>query len=149
MSVEQNKAVIRRTMDEIWSKGNLSLIPELFTSDYTSYNSSGKNVLGHEGFKKMVEAARVAYPDLLCTIDQLVAEGDSVVCRYTLTGTHKGEYQGLAPTGKKVSVLCLFLTIMKDGKSAETWALGETLASYRQLGIAPPGYELAKEKQLV
>jgi predicted ester cyclase len=146
---EKNKEIIRRTMDEVWSKGNLSLIPELFTSDYTSYNSSGKTVLGHDGFRKLVESARIGYPDLLCTIDQLVAEGDNIVCRYTITGTHKGEYLGIAPTGKKISVLCLFLTIIRDGKSAETWALNDSLASFKQLGIAPPGYEIKQVQPAV
>lgn len=146
---ETNKKIIRRTMDEIWSKGNLSLIPELFTSDYTSHNSSGKTVLGHDGFRKMVESARIGYPDLYCAIDQLVAEGDNIVCLYTLTGTNKGEYLGVAPTGKRVNILALFLTIMRDGKSAETWALNDSLASFQQLGIAPPGYEIIQPQPAI
>jgi steroid delta-isomerase-like uncharacterized protein len=146
MSVEQNKAAIRKTMEEIWNKGKLDLIPELFTSDYVAHNQLGPDTKGHEGFRQMVASTRSAFPDYHCTIESLVAEGDKVVCFFTSTGTHTGAFAGVPATGKKTTSKAMFITTMKDGKSADTWAVQNPLVAYSQLGIPPPGYELAKKK---
>jgi steroid delta-isomerase-like uncharacterized protein len=146
MSVEQNKAAIRRTMEEVWSKGNLSLIPELFTADFVAHSQRGPGIKGQDGFRQMVENTRKGFPDYQCTIDSLVAEGDKVVCLYTATGTNSGPYAGAPATGKKLSTKALFITTMRDGKSAETWAFQDVLFSYSQLGMAPPGYEFSNNK---
>jgi predicted ester cyclase len=146
MSVEQNKNAIRKTMEEIWNKGNLDLIPELFTTDYVSHSQLGADTKGHEGFRQMVTSTRAAFPDYHCAIENLVAEGDKVVCFFTQTGTNTGTFGGIAPTGKKWTSKAMFITTMKDGKSADTWAISNPLVAYSQLGMAPPGYKLAEKK---
>ncbi len=144
-SQEANKTAIRRTMEEIWSKGNLSLIPDLFTPDYAGHQAGGNEVKGQDAFRDMVARARAAIPDFRCEINGLVAEGDMVTCLYTMTGTNTGSMAGAAPTGRKLNAKASFVTRMKDGKSAETWAFSDYLTSARQMGSAPAGFVLSAE----
>ncbi len=76
----------------------------------------------------MVVGMRTAFPDVRYTIDQLICEGDKVVCNCTITGTHTGKAGGIAPTGRKISVKHTYTTVVKDGKSAETWPLMDRLS---------------------
>jgi steroid delta-isomerase-like uncharacterized protein len=132
-----NKAAIRRTMEEIWNRGDVSRIPELVTSDYIAHQAGGQQVKGQDGFGNMVATARAGFPDLQCRIDELVAEGDNVVCRFTMSGTQLGEYNGMPPTGNKLSYQAMYVTRMKDGKSAETWAFSDQTTAQQQLGTMP------------
>ncbi len=145
MSVEQNKEVTRKTIDEVWNKGAVDLIPELFNSDYIARGVAGPDIKGHDGWRQVVLNYRKAFPDVHDTIDELIAEGDKVVCRHTMTGTHTGEYPGLAPTGKKTKTTTIFVNYFKNGKIAETWSISNPIVFYSQLGMAPPGYEIAKK----
>jgi steroid delta-isomerase-like uncharacterized protein len=135
---EANKAVVRRTLEEIWNKGNLSLIPEQIWPDYVSHSSNGQDSTGYEGFRNMVAATRTPFPDVHFQIDQMVAEGDRVVCNCTMTGTHLGSIMGIAPTGKKFNVKQSYTTLIRGGKSVESWSIVDGVSLFRQLGIAPP-----------
>lgn len=138
MSTEKNKAGQRRVWEEVFNKGNLAILPELFAPDYVFRSPLGMEAKGPEGFKQMVAMMRTALPDVHITIDDMFAEGDRVVTRFTFTGTFKGEMMGAAPTGKKVTVTGIVITRWVGGKELEAWESLDTLAFYRQFGIPIP-----------
>ncbi len=140
MSVEQNKANEKRLYDEVWNKGDLSLIPELVSPDYVSGDYKG-----HEGYRRLVNFFREPMPDLHFTIDEIVGEGDKVVYRLSGTGTYSGKWQGVDIKDKKLSWTQAIFTEWKNGKVAKGVSLQDTVQVFRQLGLAPPGYEIAKK----
>src|SRR2546427_9011056 len=103
MEPEENKAVVRRFVEEIPNKKSSVPADELLTSGFVLHFPNMPPVEGVEAFKEIPTAILSAFPDLVETIDDLVAEGDHVVERMTLRGTHLGEFMGVAPTGKPVS----------------------------------------------
>src|SRR5262249_32665941 len=101
MSLDQNKILARRALDEVWSQGRLTVIPELYGADFVSHQHSHPKVGDVRGVPAMiafVREFREAFPDFHDTIDDQVAEGDRVVTRFTSTGTHRGALMGLRPT---------------------------------------------------
>jgi steroid delta-isomerase-like uncharacterized protein len=138
MSVEQNKAVIRRIAEEIWNKGNLAIAAQIYPSNYVFHDPSGQDIKGTEGIKQAISMLRSAFPDLVFAINDMVAEGDKVAWRYTVTGTHKGEYMGIAPTGRKINISGIIISRCADGKEVEGWPSDTRLALYQQLGVTPP-----------
>ncbi len=138
MSTEKNKAVIRRKhVEELFNKGNLAVADDIISSEYVYHGPTGE-LKGPEGVKQIVTAWRTAFPDGRFTIDDMVAEGDKVAVRYTMTGTFKGEYMGIAPTGKKVNITAAFFYHFKNGKEVEALPFEDMLTFYRQLGIPVP-----------
>ena len=138
MSTEENKAKQRRVWEEVFNKGDLSVADELIATNYVYHGPMGMEYKGPEGFKQMVTMTRTAFPDLHVTIDDMVAEGDKVVSRYTMTGTHKGEYMGIAPTGKQVTMTAANFYRFEGGKEVEDLPYSDSLALYQQLGVSPP-----------
>ncbi len=137
MSIEQNKAAIRRIVDELWNKRNMAIIPEVYDPNYV-FHATGRDIKGRDGLKQTVTMALNAFPDLAMTLDDMIAEGDKVAWRYTITGTHKGEYLGLAPTGKKIKTSTTIISRCVNGKEAEAWPASDRLSLYEQLGVKPP-----------
>lgn len=138
MSVEENKVKQRRVWEEVVNKGNLAVIPELFAPNYFFRSPLGIEVKGPEDFKQTVAMMRTAFPDIHVTIDDILAEGDKVATRFTMTGTFKGEFTGIAPTGKKFTATGIIITRWVGGKEVEAWESLDTLAFFQQLGISPP-----------
>lgn len=138
MSVEDNKTQQRRIYEEVINKGNLAIIPELIAPEYVFHNPLGLEAKGPEGFKQMVTMMRTAFPDIHCTIDDMVGEGDKTATRATLTCTFKGEMMGIPPTGRKVSISGFLFAKWKNSKEVEAWESLDTLSFYQQLGITPP-----------
>jgi len=136
MSAETNKAIARRITEEVFNKGNLSIIPELVAPNYVYHTTP--EYKGPEGFKQYVAMERRAFPDLHMKIDHMVAEGDMVAIFYTYTGTFKGERMGIAPTGEKLTMRFAVLSRFAGGKEAEAWPYIDSLTFYRQLGIPVP-----------
>src|SRR3989304_3370809 len=139
MSVEKNKATLRRVAEEVFNKGNLSVIPELIAPDYVFRSPLGIEIKGPEGFKQNVTMYRTAFPDIHATINDVVAEGDKVAVRYTMTGTFKGEMMGIAPTGKRLETTGAVFVRFAGGKEVEASSYTDMFAWYQQLGIKPPG----------
>src|SRR5919199_2849531 len=103
LSAEENKAVTRRFLEEVFTAGNLKLVDELFAPDYVLHDPSvPQEVRGPEGMRQYVAMYRAAYPDTHFTIEDQIAEGDEVVTRWVGRGTHQGELMGIAPTGRSV-----------------------------------------------
>jgi steroid delta-isomerase-like uncharacterized protein len=140
MSVEDNKALSRRSFEEVWNQGNLAAIDNLYDANQVSHGLGVEVPAGTAGLKQFVAMYRIAYPDTHFTIEDQIAEGDQVATRWTATGTHRGELFGIAPTGKRVTVTGMALSRIANGKIVETWNNFDALGQLQQLGAVPmPG----------
>jgi predicted ester cyclase len=135
MSTEENKAVDRRIVDEIWNKKNLALVDELVDANFIQHAVGGPDLKGPEGFKQFVTMNITAFPDFHITIEDMIAEGDKVVSRVTARGTHKGNFMDLAPTGKQMAMAGIVITRFTGGKMVESWLVNDALGGMQQLGI--------------
>jgi predicted ester cyclase len=137
MSTEENKALMRRLTEEIWNKKNLALVDELIDAKFIEHGIGGPDLKGPEEFKQFVNMVATTFPDFHMTIDDTVAEGDRVVSRMTMRGTHQGAFMGIAPTGKKVTVIGVKITRFAGGKMVESWMVNDTLGMMQQIGAVP------------
>jgi steroid delta-isomerase-like uncharacterized protein len=135
MSMETNKALVRRWAEEVLSKGNLNAIDELFASDYVDHTNPPDWPLGREGHKQIVTLYHAAFPDFLYTVEHEVAEGDMVAVRGTYHGTHQGAFFGIAPTGTQITTTGMHLFRIAEGRIAEHWCNNDDLGVMRQLGV--------------
>ena len=133
---EENKALCRRLVEEGWNKHNLALLDELY-ADCVYYNPATGEIKG-EALKQFLASMLAAFPDIRFTIEDLVAEGDKVVTRWSCTGTHQGEFMGLAPTGKQLTPSALDIFRIVEGKVVEERVEFDTLRFFQQLGAIPP-----------
>ena len=122
MSEEENKAIFRRYIEEVWNRTNLELVDEIFDR-YLTHQPDGPTLeRGPEDVKRFVGEFRVAFPDLRISIDDQIAEGDKVMVRATLRGTHQREFRGMAPTGKEIKERGFSLfRFSEEGKVVESW----------------------------
>jgi len=140
MSTEQNKALMRRFYEEI-SKGNLAALDELVAADLVDHSPFVPGQApGRQGTLELFTMIRAAFPDLHVTVEDMVAEGDKVAVRGTMSGTHKGEFTGIAPTGKQITVGTIEILRIVGGKMVEHWNVIDSLGMMQQLGVVPaPG----------
>jgi steroid delta-isomerase-like uncharacterized protein len=138
---EQNKALVRRAIEEVWNRGNFAVVGELIASDFVGHVSLPiGEIHGPEGVKRYFATLREAFPDLHFTIEDQIAEGDRAVTRWTARGTHTGEFRGVPPTGKQVRVTGININRVADGKVVEGWLHLDELGLLQQLGVQPrPG----------
>jgi len=136
---EQNKALARRSIEEIWNQGKLAVIDQLVASDATFHDPSvpGGKFTGPQGMKQFVQIYLGAFPDVRLTINDQIAEGEEVVTRWTATGTHSGELMGIAPTNKRATVTGVDIDRYQGGKVVEAWASYDMLGLLQQLGVVP------------
>jgi len=140
MSEEENKAMVRRFWEEGFNKRNLAVVDELVASNYVGHIAGMEDVRGPEGWKQAWAEAFTAFPDYHATIEDMVGEEDKVVARYTETGTHQGEFMGIAPTGKQFTVSSIMIDRIVGGKFVEGWLVMDALGVMQQLGVIPtPG----------
>ena len=138
MSTEQNKAVVRRLVEEVFNQGNMSAMDELIAPDFVEHEELPPEIPpGREAPAIMFAMLRSAFPDFKATIDDLVAEGDKVVLRQTWTGTHQGEFMGVPPTGRSVSIGVIDILRLAEGKMVEHWGIMDSMAMMQQLGAIP------------
>jgi len=121
-----------------WNQGKMELLDEFWAQNFVNHDPSNPEVRDLEGFKQWVVMVRNAFPDLNVTIDDLIAEGDKVVTRWTFRGTHKGEFGKIPATGKQVSSTGITISRIADGKTVETWWSSDDLGLFQQLGLIPP-----------
>jgi len=132
MSLEENKAIIRSLVEAI-NKRNLDVLEELMAPDYVDH---ALQLRGLESFKQLYTMTLKGFPDWHDTIEDIIAEGDKVWTRIKATGTHTGEYRGvLAPTGKKITLTCVVIYRIVDGKVVEKESIYDMLDFYKQLGV--------------
>lgn len=134
---EQNKAVVRRLIDDHWNNRNADLVSELFTSDVSIQTPDG-TLTGHEGAAALLQAYETAFPDFHNATEDLFADGDQVVVRWTFRGTHNGPFADLAATGKQVSVPGAIGVFRVDGgKVSEGYLAWDKYSLLQQLGALP------------
>lgn len=131
MTAEENKAVVQRLFEEIVSRGELAVADEIFAPDFFWPQFK---LRGPEGAKQWVRAFRSAFPDVHDTVEEQIAEGDSVMTRVTVRGTHLGTWYGLPPTGKKAVFTAIGVDRLADGKIVERYAIFDLAGVLRQLG---------------
>jgi predicted ester cyclase len=134
MSTEANKALVRRYR-AIHNSNNQDALDEIVAKDIVSHNSLPGLPPGLEGGKMAHFAFLESFPDIQTTTDDLIAEGDKVVERYTARGTNKGSFMGAPPTGKKIEVGSMSIYRIADGKIVEHWGENDSTALMMQLGM--------------
>jgi predicted ester cyclase len=138
MSVEENKAMVRRVIEEAWNKGNMAVIDEHLSPDYVHHNLPPGMPHDREGYKQMVRKHHAAFSGFHLMIEDEVAEGDKVALRFKWSGMHTGEYLGIAPTGKQIAVTALCMHRIEGDKEVEQWAQVDQVGLMQQLGVVPP-----------
>jgi steroid delta-isomerase-like uncharacterized protein len=131
-----NKQMLRRFVEQVWNQGDLDAADKYFFPDMVDYGR--EPIQGLDAFKELIRIFRVAAPDIRWQVDDLVAEGDRVVLRWTATGTHTGEYQGIPPSGKQIRVSGFGMNRIVDGRTIEHWRSFDELGMLQQMGVIPP-----------
>ena len=140
MSAEDNKALVRRFVDEVQSGGNTDLIDEICSAEFVNHSASPGLPADREGIKILTTMFKGAFPDSYFTVEDMIAEGDKVVTRKTFHGTHEGEFMGIPPSGRTVTVSLIDVVRISDGLAVEHWSVGDNLGMMQQLGVIPqPG----------
>jgi steroid delta-isomerase-like uncharacterized protein len=132
-----NKALVRRYVEEVLNKKNLALVDELFASTFIDHDSSMPEANGPAGVKRLAAMVHLGFPDLHFTIEDMVAEGDKVVYRYSVRGTHENDFMGIVATGKQINMTGIHIYRVGDGKLQEEWENWDMLGLMRQLGVLP------------
>jgi steroid delta-isomerase-like uncharacterized protein len=135
MSTEDNKAIVRRGFEALNQK-NLSVFDEILNPDVV-FHTASTTIQGLEAYKQFLLMLYTAFPDEQYTIEDIIAEGETVVVRYTTRGTHLGNFMGIPPTGKQVSGTGIFIDRLVNGKAVEQWGNTDTLGLLQQLGVVP------------
>ena len=138
MSTEENKALIRRLIEEFINKGNTAVAEALVAEDHVALDSSPGQQQGRAGLIAIIARMHTAFPDLQYTIEDMVAEGDKVAVYFVWRGTHQGEFLGIPPTGKRVTVPCMGFDYCVAGQCKKSRILKDTKSLMRQLGVVPP-----------
>jgi steroid delta-isomerase-like uncharacterized protein len=136
VSAEESKTIVRRLLEEPWT--DLDVVDELVDESYVGHDPSLPEPLhGPQGFKDNVSMFRAAYSDARITVDEQIAEGDTVASRWTGRGTHDGELMGVRASGKQVTVSGIVVSRVANGKVVEEWTNWDTLGMLQQIGAVP------------
>lgn len=134
MSAKENMRIVRRIYEEVFDRRNLDVLDELYSTDFV-YHSPGNPDLDREGLKQGLAAYVAAFPDVRMTIEDMFAAGDRVAVRFTARGKHQGEYLGVSPTGKQVTVTSILIHRLAGGRMVEDWEWEDQLGVLRQLSL--------------
>ncbi len=136
MGIDENKAVVRRFVDQVFQNGSFDAVDELVAEDFVPHTwpSTGN---GREDLKKAMERVSKGLTDAAFTIDDLIAEGDQVVARLTASATQTGELMGMPSTGKRYTIPEIHIFRVRDGRIVEHWHQFDQLGMMRQLGAMP------------
>ena len=132
---EENKALQRREMEEVWNQKNLAAIDEFYAPDFVNHSAPPGMPHDLEGLKALIGMYFGAFPDLQLTAEFQVAEGDKVVVRWIVTGTHTGELMGIPATGKSIRTTGIAINRIVGGKIAEVWFESDQMDMMQQLGV--------------
>ena len=133
--LEENKAIARLFLDELWNRVNFEAVDRLMASDYDGHSSTVIN--GPGGARQFVPTMRAAFPDFQFEVLDQVAEGDRVATRWAAHGTHQGEFQGVPPSGKRVKITGITIFRLADRKLIEGWTSEDVLGLLQQIGVLP------------
>jgi steroid delta-isomerase-like uncharacterized protein len=135
---DDNKALVRRWMEEAINRKNINVVDELMSPDYVSHVPGMPDLHGPDGEKQFDSMFNTAFPDGVISIEHEVAEGDFVALHLSYRGTHQGEMMGIPPTGTQITMAGMHLCRIADGKIVEAWAMPDMLGMLQQLGVVPP-----------
>jgi steroid delta-isomerase-like uncharacterized protein len=138
MSIEENKVLVRRLFEEAWNKGNLDVADELMSDDCVLHYQGHTIPINGDAGKGIVAAWRNAFPDFQFLFEDCIAEGDKVVLRIPFRATHRGQFFGVAPTGRQINVSEILIAGIKDGKIVEMCEEFDQLGMLQQLGAIQP-----------
>ena len=138
MSVDENKALLRRGWEEILNKGNINALDQFYAENFVDHNAFPGIPSGIEGMRQTYNIIFSAFTNIHVTIDDMVAEEDKIVVRVTANGIHTGEFMGTPATGKRISVMEIRIYRIAGGKIVEHWGLMDTASLMQQIGSAPP-----------
>jgi predicted ester cyclase len=149
VSAEENKALFRRTYEELLNRGDLSVAEELVAPDFVNHEAPPSRDRGPESMRGLATMLRTAFPDLRFEIEELIAEGDVVAGRLTMNGTHEGPLMGTPPTGRSVRQDHMHFVRFEGGKAVEHWGVRDDLGMMRQLGVmSEPGQQHSEATRL-
>lgn len=143
MTLEENKALIRRLYDEVVNTGNYALMAELVATDFVGHSPDvaegfGGTAQGIDALSRELNAIRTMLPNIQVTLEDLVGEGNRVAIRGVTRGTHTGEIPGIRPTGNQVTLTWTAIYRIANGQIVERWLNADDLSSFQQFGIIPP-----------
>jgi steroid delta-isomerase-like uncharacterized protein len=143
--VEAMKALIERSM-QAYNENKPELCDEVYAADFVRHTVERGELVGPDGIKNMIAEVSTGYPDIAATILEMVVGQDTVVTRWNLSGTHTGSFEGLEPTGKRISIDGVFVSRIADGMIVEEWVYYDALGLWQQLGytLVPPAEEAAE-----
>ena len=139
MPTKDIKTLHRHLMDE-WNKGKtaaMAVIDEAFATNFIYHRGIGDETHGLKDFKQSMSGLFNGFPDIHFATDEIITEGNKQATRMTITGTHKGEFMGIAPTNKKIKMMVLHIDSFAGGKCVESWERFDTLGMMQQLGVVP------------
>jgi steroid delta-isomerase-like uncharacterized protein len=137
MPTEENKALIRCFYEEVFNKRNLAALDDFYAPDHIDHSLPPGFPVGPEGTKQAISTMLEGFPDLRITIEDMIAEDDKVVIKFTTHGTQQGTLGGIPPTGKQVAVSTIEITRVEGDKIVEDWGLDDRLGMLQQLGLVP------------
>lgn len=133
-TIKENTRIARRFPEEVATEGNVELVDELVTEDVIDHSPFGE-MRGREELREQAEYLHAAFSDLSATVEDAVAEGDTVALRVNVSGTHEGEFMGIEPTGREFEIQNMVFFRFDDGKIAERWVQPDMLGLLQQLGV--------------
>ena len=134
---DQNKATVRRLYDEVWNLGELNALDELLAVGFVGHRSDRGDDIGPDAVKESVLALCAAFPDGKFEIEDMVSEGDRVAVRFTARASHKGEFRGIAATGRRIEVQGIAIYRISGGRIVERWEMMDRLGLLTQLDALP------------
>ena len=139
MSLDDNKALARRAIEELWSKANVDVLDEIYSPDYVDHRhhhpEDDEAFKGTKNLMKAVKEFHDAFPNFYDTIEDVIAEGDKVVVRFTSQGVHKGKLMGIEPTNKEMKWTGIIIYRIENGKIAESWVNWDMMGMFQQMGV--------------
>lgn len=134
-------AVARRFYDEVMSKGDLDALDEIIHDDFVEHENVPPGMPTDKNAPRaFVSMFRTSFPDFTATIEDMIQQGDKLVVRSRMSGTHQGEFMGVPPSGKSFDITAIDIVEFRDGKCVAHWGVTDTAAMMEQLGmVEPPG----------
>jgi steroid delta-isomerase-like uncharacterized protein len=140
MAVVTNQELFKRYFDECANGGNLELADEIFASDYQHHdpaNPDPRPMIGPQAVKDHLTSLKSAFPDLVFDIDDTIADGDTIIVRWTARGTNTGDYFGIPPSGKPIEITGMNTWRTRDGQAVEGWVNRDDMLLLQQIGVVP------------
>lgn len=134
--LEQNKLNVKRAIEDVWNNGNLPAANHLFAEDYMEHTVDG-DFVGAEEYLQYISGFQSAFPDIKFKVHSVLAEADLVAARWTASGTHKGKFQGIPPTGEEHETEGITIFRFANGKIVEVWGHWDRIGLLQQLGAIP------------